>query len=84
MGSCDDIETKLLVIFAWYSDQWGDGNWVEQKRVLTKAIKAIPNLLAGKFTKIDSDILWDMWDALGSFPEKDAALMEIYKEIKRN
>jgi len=70
------LSGKLYVLFAWYSDQWENS-----KSSLIRAINQVDKVVYGKILEIPKDVCYDIWDALGSFPEKDEELDKIYDTL---
>lgn len=51
------------------------------QKYVGKMIGLIPEIVAGDFKKISGKMLYDVWDALGSYPDGNDSLEEIYKLV---
>ena len=52
----------------------------EQKRI-GNIIGRLHDIANRRFQRINGDDLWDVWDALGRFPDRDDVLQDIYVSI---
>jgi len=74
-----DSEGLLAVIFCWYSGECDEheNRWEFIGKLITK----IPVLIDEMWEEFSGDEIFFIWDALGSYPEKDQVLNELYDNI---
>jgi hypothetical protein len=49
---------------------------------LGKYISVTPKVVAGKLDSLDDNTLWDFYDSLGSFPDRNDILDNIYVALR--
>jgi len=72
---------KVGMVVCWYFD--GNIEGATDFRVAASLVRAIPDLLAGRFRRLTTDQLFWLYDALGSFPRRDEDLERVYQVVHR-
>lgn len=74
-----DGEGRLAIVLCWYSDNEDYRTSRQRWRAIAKLIGKLPSIAKMDWSVIDGEELWYVYDALGSYPERDDFLDAIYR-----
>lgn len=68
------IEGAIAAILCWYQDEDTEMSW----KSISKMIKHVSKIAKCDFSNLDGNQLWYLYDALGTYPERDELLEKVY------
>ena len=74
------IYGKIGAILCWHYDG-GNGSVRDDLGVIQSILSKLPKIVKGKLEGLSEGLLFDLWDALGMYPNRDEELEKIYKQV---
>ena len=78
MESTTTLFGRVGAAICWYFD--GEFKTPRHDRLLAaRLVKRLPRILRGDFDVLDDFQLFALWDAVGSWPQQDEAMAQLYR-----